>query len=393
MEETILESIRYAADRMTFEVMEDRPVLLDRFSETFRSGTLEYFNKHPRNKAETLRQEQSLRSTLNTHVDAAMVRRIEKEEQSGWAGDQFSEVSDDQSGNSAQKGPETSHDSPAESDTSLDYGYDDLPTTSETNGPNLAQQPNSETVDATHTLVTGTTVTQKDIEQKLVDLIQDLLGKYDHDQLASETKALLRTAFQAYEKYHAGEDMDTMEVPEEEDLDDAELNELAQADPDIASVKEERQHTRVKKEEPEVAPKLDPVPTSPRSVVDQHHAALHNTPCANRPPIPTKFRICERVFPSGKALKRHRIFSHGEPLEGLWPDPAERGRNHRLYLQEGFQHEGPSKPPEEDAASVRGQPSEGGELPLQPNRDPVDTIEAKEVLVEDVFLFPSLTQG
>lgn len=478
MEETILESIRYAAKRMTFEIMDDRPVLLDRFSEAFRSGALAFFNKRPKSKGESLRHGRSLRSTLNSHVDAAMVRRIEEKEQHGQASDQFNEDSGYQSVNSREdssesrpNSPESSRDSPTQSDASIDYGYDEKPTTSKTDGPNFAQYSSSETTEATFSPVIGTIVLQKGIEQKVVELVQDISEKYDHDQLAPETKAMLKTAFQAHQKHYAGEDetedsrllrqkwldlirndqmngseipsgsqevilpdgkdsgapfarfgdirnawepwtrgeptdtagdldvslsaldealngiVDTTpdrvedkagpdgiqlseseqptEVPEEGNIEDAGTNERLHADLDITSVKQERQHTRVKKEEPEMAPNLEIIPTGIRSAKDQHDVAEQTTPHMGTPPIPSKCVTCKRVFPSGNAFKRHLIFYHGAPLGGLWPDAAERDRKYRLYLQEDMQHEGAFQPLVEDAASVQAQPSEVDELPAQ----------------------------
>ncbi|KAL8899235.1 MAG: hypothetical protein Q9207_006298 [Kuettlingeria erythrocarpa] len=478
LEETILESIRYAAKRMTFEVMDDRPVLLDRFSEAFRSGALDFFNIHPKCKGKNLKHEQSLRSTLNGHVDAAMVRRIAEKEQHGQASDQSIEDSGYQSVNSKadssesrQNDLENSQDSPIVSDASIDDRYDEKPTTSTTDAPTSAQHSNSEAVEASFSSANGTMLLQKGIEQKVVELVQDLSEKNGHNQLAPETRAMLKTAFEAHQKHHAGEDetehsrllrqkwrdlifnyqingSDTpsgrqeailpdgndsevpfarfgdicnvwepwthgeptntagdldvslsdlgealngignttpdrvedqerpddirlsegeqpLEVPEEGRVDDARPDELLQANRSIVFVKQERQHPRVKQEEPEKALNSDTILTGICSAEDQHDVAEHRAPYVDTPPIPFKCRTCERVFPSSSALKRHRIFYHGEPSGDLWPDAPERDWEYDLYLQEDFQHEGASKPLVEDAASVQAQPSEGGDLPAR----------------------------
>ncbi len=478
MEETILESIRYAANRMAFEIMNDRPVLLDRFSEAFRSGALEFFNKHPKSKVGSLRHEQSLRSTLNSHVDAARVRRIEEKDQHGQPCDQSIEDSGYQSVNSREDSSEDSQDSRTESDASIDYRYDEEPTTSKTDGPHSAQHSSSETIQTPLSPVTDTIVLQKGIEQKVVGLIQDLSEKYAHDQLAPETKAMLETAFQIHQKQHAGEDetedsrllrqkwrdlirndqtngsdipsgsqeiilpdgkdsgvpfasfghirnawepwtraepIDTagdldvslsdlgealtgienatpdrvenqerpddiqqseseqlLAVADEESVDDARPDELLQADPSIAFVKQERQHPRVKQEEPEMALDFDTILTGIRSVEDQHDGTEHITPYVDTPPIPSKCRTCGRGFPSGNALKRHNIFYHAQPSGGLWPDAAERDRYYRIYLQENLLHEGGSMPLDERIASMQAQPSGGGGVSVHRDQAPVD---------------------
>ncbi|KAL8746567.1 MAG: hypothetical protein Q9184_007729, partial [Pyrenodesmia sp. 2 TL-2023] len=208
MEEKIIESIRYAANRLTFEIMEHRPVLLQRLSEAFKGGSMEFFGKYPKSKVKTLRHEQNLRSILNTHIDAAMARRIEEKEEHGYGrvSEQYSEDSDDRYGSSRQSTPGSSRDNRSENDASTDYGYDDQPATTGFDRPDLTQEYSSEGVEAADSYVTGPTRVQCYIEQKLVSLIQDHSEKYSHNQLTDETRALLRTAFKAYEKHHASED-------------------------------------------------------------------------------------------------------------------------------------------------------------------------------------------
>ncbi|KAL8928163.1 MAG: hypothetical protein Q9208_001873 [Pyrenodesmia sp. 3 TL-2023] len=205
MEEKILESIEYAARQLELVAMDNKPALLEVAAEAFITGASEYFGRYPRSKVRSEKREKNLRSRLNAHVDAAMVRSVEEKGDHGLASEKSSEEFDHQSRYSRQENQQSSLNSPTQSDESIDYGYDE-PATPDVNESNAAPQSRSEGFKASDPYVAGMTEVQEDVEQKLVGPIQDLSGKCDHNQVTDQTKALLKNAFKSYEKRHASED-------------------------------------------------------------------------------------------------------------------------------------------------------------------------------------------